>query len=466
MKLWLWLLICQAVLASSMLGDQDSTDGEDNKNNNNNDDGDSYEEDFEWDDDSIYDVTTTTKAIEKVSLLEPKGPSTKENVRPAEPKEVIKVEEKKPRRNSEEKSEDEMSGDDSREVSREKSEDESQDQDFDFGLGFNKHKREEKRKPKKEEEKKHSLTKAQLKADREFLDENSSMALEEIEPNSEKILGKGGYGKVYLSQDGEYAIKVIRLENNVEEETTVEEVIHDTVHELDVMDQMGDYEEIVKYHGFKQATAPEDPEFDTTPQSIQIFMEALSGDTLDHFVPLVIHGHAYTDAEEKKKLRYTPLTPLQVIQFTRKILSALLHLHNTGILHGDLKPANIYLTNDGQLKLIDFGGAQIIGDSAFISDVVSAGYCPPAYEPKIGQETKQMIKTPAYDLYALGVIIRELLTGYKKPRNLNITDNLVIQLLAFSDYLLTAESAQEALDYFTAEFTNVAEDTQMPSNFK
>ena len=44
-----------------------------------------------------------------------------------------------------------------------------------------------------------------------------------------------------------------------------------------------------------------------------------------------------------------------------QVASALTHMHRRGVFHGDLKPANIMLSKNGQLKLIDFGTAWVRG---------------------------------------------------------------------------------------------------------
>jgi len=97
----------------------------------------------------------------------------------------------------------------------------------------------------------------------------------------------------------------------------------------------------------------------------------------------------------------------------RKVLTGLLRglsaLHDAGLLHRDLKPSNVKVTDDGRVVLLDFG---LVADRNAAAQVTSSGglagtvaYMAPEQaraEPEI---------TPACDLYAVGVILYELLTG-------------------------------------------------------
>lgn len=105
----------------------------------------------------------------------------------------------------------------------------------------------------------------------------------------------------------------------------------------------------------------------------------------------------------KERLNGKPLPVPEAVALTRGILEALAHAHQKGVVHRDLKPANILLTPTGQAKITDFGTAHALGGG---EETVAAGTL--FYMPK-----EQLLGrvTPASDLYSVGVILFEMLTG-------------------------------------------------------
>jgi WD40 repeat protein/serine/threonine protein kinase len=104
-----------------------------------------------------------------------------------------------------------------------------------------------------------------------------------------------------------------------------------------------------------------------------------------------------------------PLTPDHTAQILDQIASALAVAHRKGVIHRDLKPDNILLDEDGNAYLADFGIAKDLENQTAELDQAEAIVGSPAYlSPE--QITTDPV-TPRTDIYSLGVMLYELLTG-------------------------------------------------------
>jgi len=97
----------------------------------------------------------------------------------------------------------------------------------------------------------------------------------------------------------------------------------------------------------------------------------------------------------------------RVAELGAQACAGLEHAHRAGLVHRDVKPANLLLTEDGTLKVADFGIAHAVGGTRVteVGTVLgTAAYLPP--EQALGEAV-----TPASDLYSLGTCLYELLAG-------------------------------------------------------
>ena len=120
-----------------------------------------------------------------------------------------------------------------------------------------------------------------------------------------------------------------------------------------------------------------------------IVMEFVEGETLAE----------YTRAGQR-------LSVEQVVDVIFKCCKALDYAHREGVVHRDIKPSNIMLTEDGSVKIMDFGIAQMdkLDDTQPVGLVGSPNYMSP-------EQVKDEQIGPQSDLYSLGVVMFELLTG-------------------------------------------------------
>jgi serine/threonine protein kinase len=91
-----------------------------------------------------------------------------------------------------------------------------------------------------------------------------------------------------------------------------------------------------------------------------------------------------------------------------EIACALGVAHRKGVIHGDVKPANVLITNDGRVKLMDFGMARLASHDTGSSPLLGtpAYWCP---EQILGKP-----QDSRSDLFSLGVVLYEMVTG-KRP---------------------------------------------------
>ncbi len=137
-------------------------------------------------------------------------------------------------------------------------------------------------------------------------------------------------------------------------------------------------------------------------------------DGLPYLVMEFIAGQPITSYCQDHKLGIA-----ERIRLFRQACSAVEFAHQRLVIHRDLKPANILVTDDGQVKLLDFGVAKLLaeGDAA---QTIGTYWLTPAYASP--EQVSGGAMTTASDVYSLGVILYEVLCGHspyrKKPNTL------------------------------------------------
>jgi eukaryotic-like serine/threonine-protein kinase len=148
--------------------------------------------------------------------------------------------------------------------------------------------------------------------------------------------------------------------------------------------------------------------------------EAQSASALDHPHICTIHGFdeapdgrlflamAYYDGETlKDRIARGPLPVGDAVEIATRIAAGLAHAHDHGIVHRDIKPANVMLTKDAGVKILDFGLACVPDATSITGAGVAVGtlsYMSP-------EQVRGDAVDPRTDLWALGVVLYEMLSG-------------------------------------------------------
>ncbi|XKH51466.1 Stk1 family PASTA domain-containing Ser/Thr kinase [Chryseomicrobium palamuruense] len=193
----------------------------------------------------------------------------------------------------------------------------------------------------------------------------------------EKHIGGGGMSNVYLAHDmildRDVAIKILRYDFSNEEDLhrrfqrealSVTSLTHDNIVTIYDVGEDGDIHYIV--------------------------MEHVKGQTLKEYI-----------ADN------APVQPAKAVTIMKQLLSAIEHAHEHHIVHRDIKPQNILLDEEGNVKVTDFGIAMALSATSFTqtnSVLGTVHYLSP-------EQARGGTATRKSDIYALGIVLFELLTG-------------------------------------------------------
>jgi eukaryotic-like serine/threonine-protein kinase len=115
------------------------------------------------------------------------------------------------------------------------------------------------------------------------------------------------------------------------------------------------------------------------------------------------------------KLAGGALAQEQILQFGQQIALALEHAHGYGVVHRDLKPGNVIIRTDGQLKVVDFGLAKFVTiDESAATETLSGVYGLAGTLPYMSPE-QLWGRPPDFrsDVYSAGVVLYEMATGQR-----------------------------------------------------
>ncbi len=230
-----------------------------------------------------------------------------------------------------------------------------------------------------------------------------------------QIIGQGGMAIVYKAVDAagvEYAIKEMRdqFETPDERDETIRRFI----------------EEVKLVYGLDHPAIPRVYRSFIDEGRYYLSMEFIYGQDLEHML--------------KREKRFSE--PV-VLRWADQICDVLEYVHNAGLIYSDMKPANVMIDRDGNVKLVDFFGiARQVPPGQRNAVTGTPGYAPP--------EQYQGRATVESDVYALGATLHHLLTGRDPTEHPPFTFPLVTTLnRAVSPQ--TARAIDKALAMETAD---------------
>jgi serine/threonine-protein kinase len=128
---------------------------------------------------------------------------------------------------------------------------------------------------------------------------------------------------------------------------------------------------------------------------------------------------------ERMRTGGTPLTLRDRVEIVRKVAAALAHAHARGVIHRDIKPANVMVSNDGEIKVADFGIGKKLGDQTEMTRTGTMVGSPSYMSPEQIRGEKVDHRS---DVFSLGVVLYELVTG-TRPFPADTITTLVYQIL-------------------------------------
>ncbi|HMB93614.1 MAG TPA: serine/threonine-protein kinase [Rhodothermales bacterium] len=206
-----------------------------------------------------------------------------------------------------------------------------------------------------------------------------------------RLLGRGGMGNVYLAEraDGQFqqtvALKLIRRGLDTD----------------DILSRFAFERQILS--GLEH------------PNIARLYDGGITENGRPYFAMEYVEGEpitAYCD--------HARLTTPQRLALFRTVCRAVQHAHQNLVVHRDLKPSNILVTEDAEVKLLDFGIAKLLSEEGATRDLAMprtrTGMQVLTPEYAAPEQVRGETITTATDVYQLGVLLYELLTGHRPYR--------------------------------------------------
>lgn len=227
----------------------------------------------------------------------------------------------------------------------------------------------------------------------------------------ERVLGQGGFGITYLARntvfDIDVAIKEFFMKDENDRDGSSVTMPNTTKQEL--------------FHGQMEKFKKEAKRmFAIKNEHIVGVQDLFEENCTAYYVMDFVDGE---NLAERLKRTGKPMSEQEVRDILPQILDALKSIHDAGIWHLDLKPANIMLTKEGKVKLIDFGASKQLNALKGGATTSTAISYTNGYAPREQMEQNYDKFGPWTDIYALGATLYALLTNRRPPLPTDIDDD-------------------------------------------
>ena len=281
-------------------------------------------------------------------------------------------------------------------------------------------------------------------------------------------LGRGVFGRVFLARQTDLAERPVALKVTPEtdcEPQLLARLQHTNIVPIHAVYQAGPLQAIcMPYFGsitLAQVIADLGRNSGALPQTGRGLLSTLFDTRLHGSAPTRVDNvPSPVPAEEPPAL--TALAKMSQVEaalwIAARLADGLAHAHQRGVLHCDLKPANVLVADDGQPMLLDFNVATDRKSAATSKSLRLGGtipYMAPEYLNLVHNDNGEL--TPRADLFSLGVVLYELLTG-SEPHPISNDQNTDLM----GSYSALIPSCRKPLAKGTRPFRRLS--TQLSSN--
>ena len=227
----------------------------------------------------------------------------------------------------------------------------------------------------------------------------------------ERVLGQGGFGITYLARntafDIDVAIKEFFMKDENDRDGSSVTMPNTTKQEL--------------FHGQMEKFKKEAKRmFAIKNKHIVGVQDLFEENGTAYYVMDYVDGE---NLAERLKRTGKPMSEQEVRDILPQILDALKSIHDAGIWHLDLKPANLLIDKSGNVKLIDFGASKQLNAQKGGATTSTAISYTNGYAPREQMEQNYDKFGPWTDIYALGATLYALLTNKRPPLPTDIDDD-------------------------------------------